>query len=173
MAYKAGPHFPHCCNIDVTDHTSSWKARIRLPNMQNQIAELLCRIWQPWISSWAATFTRVMWGEGERQIDRKTEKERERETWVNDLACLTAVLLAGRSGTNNIDFQLSAAHPMYIYTHTSSPGHNLAQRSGSILGQKRPFPFFAQTCILTCPHSTMNEPWLSSIDRCHNTNIEI
>jgi hypothetical protein len=31
-----------------------------------------------------------------------------RETWVNDQACLTAVLLGGRSGTDNIDFQLSA-----------------------------------------------------------------
>lgn len=29
--------------------------------------------------------------------------------WVIDQACLTAVLQAARSGTDNIDFQLSAA----------------------------------------------------------------
>jgi hypothetical protein len=83
-------------------------------------------------------FMRDVGGRKERERERERKTDRKRATWVNDLACLTAVLLAGRSGTNNIDFQLSAAH-------MSSPGHNLAQRSGSILGQKRPFPFFPQT----------------------------
>ena len=40
---------------------------------------------------------------------KEREREREREPWVIDQACLTAVLLAARSGTDNIDFQLSAA----------------------------------------------------------------
>jgi hypothetical protein len=49
--------------------------------------------------------------DGRRKGGRGSEIERERE--VNDLDCLTPLLLAERSGTN-IDFQPCAAH---IYTH--------------------------------------------------------
>jgi hypothetical protein len=40
--------------------------------------------------------------------ERGRDRERKREPWVNDQACLTAVVLAGRSGTDDIDFQLTA-----------------------------------------------------------------
>jgi hypothetical protein len=42
-------------------------------------------------------------------VEGKKGEGGERKPWVIDQACLTAVLLAARSGTDNIDFQLSAA----------------------------------------------------------------
>jgi hypothetical protein len=52
--------------------------------------------------------------EAEGGRGREKQADRKRGAWVNDLACLTAVLLAGRSGTSIIDFQQNI---LCIYTH--------------------------------------------------------